>query len=282
MTDETLVVALGERRYRVEHDWARLPAGDGFGPVSQVAADSRGRVYVFQRHDPPVLVFAPDGSFLGPLLDGRVADAHGIYIDPADRLFLVDRDAHQVHVCTTDGREIMRLGERHAPRFGQPFNHPTDAAVGPDGCIYVADGYANACVHRFDPDGRFEHSFGEPGTAPGAFRTPHAVWVDADQRVIVADRDNDRLQVFDRDGDPLAVWSDFVRPMDVWLDGGGRVYVSDQAPRVALLERDGRLVGRCRPVWNGAHGLFGDAAGNLFLAEMNPARITRLAPIADG
>jgi sugar lactone lactonase YvrE len=140
-------------------------------------------VYVFQRAEPPVLAFAPSGALRGGLAEGRIADAHGIAITPDDRLLLVDRDAHQVLILTTDGEILATLGERHRPRPGAPFNHPTDAAVADDGESYVADGYGNSMVHRFSADGRHLQSFGGPGTGPGEFTTPHAVWVDRSNRV---------------------------------------------------------------------------------------------------
>jgi peptidylglycine monooxygenase len=55
--------------------------------------------------------------------------------------------------------------------------------------------------------------------------------------------------------------------------------VTDLVPSLSMLSPDGRMLGRCRPVLNGAHGVWGDADGNLFLAEPNPSRITRLAPV---
>ena len=274
---ERPVVALGDRSYRVERDWAKVPDGVTQGFVSQVAVDSVGQVYLLQRGGPPVLVFAPDGRYLHSLAEGLVLDGHAIAIDAADRIFLTDRDAHQILVLATDGRELARLGERHRPRFGLPFNHPTDVAVAADGEIYVSDGYGNAAVHRFSADLRHLQTWGTPGDGPGAFSTPHAIWVDSRDRVLVADRENDRLQVFDRDGRHLADWPGFYHPMDIWEDARGMVFVSDQIPRLTMLDGEGRLAGRCRGALNGAHGIWGDGAGNLFMAELPPARLTRLA-----
>ena len=80
-------------------------------------------------------------------------------------------------------------------------------------------------------------------------------------------------------GDLLAVWPDFYHPMDIFQDAEQRVYVTDQVPRLSMLAPDGTLLARCRPVLNGAHGMWGDAAGNLYMAEMNPSRVTRLTPL---
>lgn len=277
MTDEVVFAVMADRRYRVERPWGRLPENVRLTAISQLALDSRGRVYVFQRSEPPVVVFEADGAFAGAWGTGRIADAHGIAISGDDRVFLVDRDAHQVLICRTDGTEIGRLGERHRPRFQAPFNHPTDVAVAPDGCIFVSDGYGNSTVHRFSPDGRHDLTWGRPGRGPGEFTTPHAIWVDGRNRVLVADRENDRVQVFDREGKFLAAWGDFYHPMDIYGDADGRIFVTDQIPRLSMLSPDGELIGRCRGVWNGAHGVWGNAAGDVFLAEIQPTRITKLA-----
>ena len=93
--------------------------------------------------------------------------------------------------------------------------------------------------------------------------------------VLVADRENNRIQVFTGDGDYLASWGDHYHPMDIYVDADGLIYVTDQIPRLSLLAPDGRLVGRCRPVLYGAHGVWGDSRSNLYLAEASPMnRIT--------
>lgn len=278
--EESLVVALGDRRYRVERPWGAPPAEIKLAAVSQLAVDSRGRVYVFQRVDPPVVVFEANGEFCVAWGQGRIADAHGICISRDDRVFLVDRDAHQILIFTPDGEQIGALGTRNMPRFQAPFNHPTDIAVAADGDIYVADGYGNSAVHRFSPSGEWKRSWGKPGSGPSQFTTPHAVWVDRLDRVLVADRENDRVQLFDRDGEYLGEWRDFYHPMDIYGDERGMIFVTDQVPRVSMLSSDGTLTGRCRGVWNAAHGISGNAAGDLFLAEVQPSRVTKLSLIA--
>ena len=92
----------------------------------------------------------------------------------------------------------------------------------------------------------------------------------------MGDRENNRLQVFDRDGAFLAAWGDFYHPMQIWVDDRDFVFVTDQIPRISLLSPDGKLVGRCRGAINGAHGLSGDAEGNLYLSELPPQEITKL------
>lgn len=276
---ESLCVVLGDRRYRVERGWGELPDGIRPSAISTIAVDSQGRVYAYRRGSPPVVVFDDTGGFVAAWGGDRIVDAHGIFVTKDDRVFLVDRDAHEIIECTTSGAVVRVLGRRHVPRFGAPFNHPTDVAVAADGEIYVTDGYGNSLVHRFGADGELVQSWGEPGDAPGAFWVPHAIWIDGQDRVLVADRDNDRIQVFDRDGTFLTAWGGFFHPMDLFVDDRGLIVVSDQTPSLCLLSPSGELIGRCKPMSNGAHGVCGNAGGDLYLAEMDPPRLTKLTVI---
>lgn len=277
--DRDLVAVLGDRRYRIERPWGEPSDAYPLQMISRIAVDSQGRVYAFQRAEPPVIVYNPDGSLHAAWGQGRIADAHGMTITADDRVLLVDRDAHQILICTNDGEEIGAIGARHDPQFQAPFNHPTDVAVAPDGEIYVSDGYGNSVVHRFAADGGHLATWGRPGSGPGEFTTPHAVAIDRRDRVLVADRENNRIQLFDRAGVYLDEWGDVYHPMDIYVDERGLVFVTDQIPRLSLFTPDGELIGRSRAVWNGAHGIAGNAAGDLYLAEMRPNRITRLARI---
>ncbi len=278
---QPLFVALGQQRYRVERPWGDLPAGAG--KVTDVVCDDRGQVFVLLRADsyvdpvqPTVIALSPDGSRVAAWGED-IADGHMLSIGPDGRIYVVDRDAHEIVVFDRQGRRVGGIGQRHQPNA--PFNHPCDVAIAPSGDIYVADGYGASRVHRFNPNGDLIGTWGEPGDGPGHFTTPHGIWALADGRVAVTDRENNRVQVFSAQGDLLAIWSDFYHPMDIFQDAQGRIYVTDQIPRLSMLAPDGTLLARCRPVLNGAHGMWGDQAGNLYMAEMNPSRVTRLTPV---
>ena len=108
-----------------------------------------------------------------------------------------------------------------------PAAVPPSFAVAPDGVVYVADGYGNACIHRFAPDGTYLGGFGGPGTGPGEFNLPHGIAIDAHGRVLVADRENERVQFFSETGEYLFEWTDVQRPTQVRVGPGGDVYVSE-------------------------------------------------------
>ncbi len=277
---QTERVVLGEQRYEVQRFWGSIPKQVHSGVFSTVAVASDASVYICQRGNvSPVLCFGLDGELRSAWEEGGVIDPHGITIDKDDRVLLVDRDAHEVQVRTLDGRSLASLGQRHMPSFEAPFNHPTSASVADDGEIYVADGYGNSTVHRFAADGRHLSSFGRAGSGDGEFSTPHAVWVDRQDRVLVVDRENNRICVHDRDGKHMTNWCGFYHPMDIAEDATGAIYVTDQTPRLTRLNGDGEITGRCRPVWNVPHGIACSPNGAIHLTEMNPNSIVTLKPI---
>jgi len=272
-------VLVGGSTYAVERDWAPLPAGMRPGRISTLAVDSHANLFVLRRGaEPPVLVHDAQGRFLRSFGEGLIFDAHGIAIDAHDRVFVVDRDAHQVVGFSATGEVLFTLGERHVPRWEAPFNHPTDLAVASDGTIVVSDGYANGRVHVFAPDRTHRLSFGKVGRGPGELMTSHALIIDRKERIVVADREGDRLQLFSMSGDWLGERGGLSRPMDIFERADGALIVPDMVPSVSAFAPDGTLLGRGRPSLNGAHGITGDAAGTLYLAEIEPNSITRLTP----
>ena len=213
-----LIFGTGDYRYEVVQPFGVLPEGMEFGVTSHVGVDSQGRMYVTQRKDPPVLVFDPQGEYLGGWGQDILADPYGLFVTADDELFIADRATHEVLKLTLDGKVLLRIGGG-APNWGAPFNHPADVAVGPGGDIYVADGFGNSCVHVFDGEGKHLRSWGRPGTGPGEFSTPHGIWVDPQGQVLVADRENSRIQIFDAEGGIITQWrKGLYHPMDIWMD----------------------------------------------------------------
>ena len=282
MPRHELFVRLGATRYRVERPWGEVPLGQGV--PSDVACDAQGRVYCQLRQDPiadaeapAVIVLAPDGRRIAAWGGAEVADGHMLSVHPDGRVFVVDRDAQEIIVFSRDGKRLGGIGRRDRP--GEPFNAPCDIAFAPDGSMYVADGYAASVVHRFSAEGTPMGRWGREGTGPGEFSTPHSVWVLPDGRVTVADRENNRVQVFTPEGTWLADWRGNHKPMSVHGAPGGGLFVTDQVPQLSLLGPDGAIRGRCRPVLNGAHGIWHAPDGRIFLSEQNPPRLTCLVPV---
>ena len=272
-----LLFGTGDYVYEVVQPFGKLPAGMEWGVISRVAVDSQGRVYVSRMADPPILVFDSDGNYLTGWGGDSLIDPHGMLFTSNDELIVCDRDAHQVLKLNLEGEVLLRIGSRSQAHWQAPFNHPADVAVSPSGDIYVADGYGNSAVHRFSGEGERLLSWGNPGTGPGEFSTPHGIWVDVESRVYVADRENSRVQIFDEDGNYLTEWRDLYHPMDIWMDSDGVAYVSDQTPRFNVLSPEGVLLSRGKAPDAGL-GLYGDGKGDLYLSGTFPGA----APVSNG
>lgn len=282
-------------RFTVDDAWAKVPDDYAHLDVAGVDTDGDDTVYLLTRQRDGVVVLDGDGTVRAAWGDGIFTNPHGLTVAPDGTVYCVDCFDHTVRRFTPDGRLLQTLGtpgeatdtgyvrggafvvhgNETVVRAAGPFHGCTNLAIAPDGDLYIADGYGNCRVHRFSADGEWVSSWGEVGIGPGQFHLPHGIAVTADGRVLVADRENERIQVLDADGRFLQAWTDVQRPTDLAVDGAGLVYVSelwrprgtatftrgvtphDLPGRVTVLDPDGGVVAR----W-GASTVMRDAPGN--------------------
>ena len=130
-------------------------------------------------------------------------------------------------------------GEPAPYMSGDPLHRCTHTALSPDGDLYVSDGYGNARVHKYSPDGRLLFSWGEPGTRPGQFNIVHQVCCDEDGWVYIADRENHRIQVFDGRGRFETQWNNMHRPCGLCMTRGASpvAYIGESGPGLAINAR---------------------------------------------
>ncbi|MCF7788885.1 MAG: peptidyl-alpha-hydroxyglycine alpha-amidating lyase family protein [Prosthecobacter sp.] len=211
-----VTASLAQSQHEVVPGWPQLPEGHVLGLCAGVGVDAQNRVFVFHRSGrvwskpfPKAAIAAPTVSVFdgatGRLLStwgaNRFIMPHGLTVDHAGNLWLTDVGLHQVFKCSPAGEVLLTLGEAGVPGSDDKhFNLPTDVAVLTDGSFYVSDGYQNTRVMKFTAAGRFEFQWGTKGHGPGEFHLPHGLTVDAQGRIIVCDRENERLQVFDAKG----------------------------------------------------------------------------------
>lgn len=257
-----VVGSTGSVSFEVVRSFGELPIGMPWGAPSACCVDSRGRVYILRRTDPPILVFDSQGSFVGSFGSGELIEGHGMSITADDEIWVTDKDGHTAVKFSTEGERLLRLGSPDLPTFQAPFAHPTDVAVhAGSGDIYVSDGYGNSRIHRFSSDGELIGGWGEPGQGPGQFTVPHGIWIDRRDRMLVTDRENLRIQLFTLDGELIDIWLDHYKPMDIYVDALDRIYVTDQVPRLTVMTLDGEVIARGL---HRGHGIWGDSTGNLY------------------
>ena len=287
----------GQFTYEVSGaDWGSLPEDWTYKEATAVAVDSADNVYVFNRGTHPMVVFDPDGNIVRTWGDGVFSNPHGVTIGPDDSVYCVDTGDHTVRQFTPEGKLLMTLGTQGSPSpamSGDPFCKPAHLAVDPrNGDMYVADGYCNASVHKYTPDGRHLLSWGESGTAAGQFNIVYNVAVDADGWVYVADRENHRVQVFDDKGRFETQWVNLSRAACLAIvDNGQRlVYVGEYhcgigsnwmgtglGPRVSILNAEGEVLARVGDQTYGdepgrfysPHGIAFDSRGDIYVAEVS-------------
>lgn len=285
----------GEYTYVLVDEWAKLTEGESFVDIGGICIDFEDRVYILNRSSHPVMAFDTEGNLLFSWGEGYFDRPHGSCIGPDGSIYCTDDENHTVSKFTYEGKLLMTLGVRgkhsdtgyrNSPdlfekiasitRGGPPFNRPTGVALSSSGEIYIADGYGNARVHKFSPDGKLLLSWGEPGPAPGQFRLPHSIWVDKYERVWVTDRENSRIQIFDGSGKFLTQWTDLFRPTDVFIDNEDVVYVSELCRRISIFTIDGKLLSRWGnenhdvrdPLFIAPHALAVDSRGDIYIGEV--------------
>jgi DNA-binding beta-propeller fold protein YncE len=283
----------GEYRYELIRDFLKLPDGETFGLVSRVAADAQDRIYVFQRKDPPVVVFDRDGKYLGAWGSGEVTDPHGLKI-VGDTVYTTDRSDSVAKSFSLDGKPQLELGQRgvhsdtgqitnwRAERAAGPFNHPTEMIRHPNGDIYVTDGYRNARVHRFTADGRLVASWGAPGSAPGQFHLPHSIAYDDSGKLYVADRSNKRVQIFTPEGQYLGEWTGMGGPNDISRGRDGNFYIAEQEDNgnpAYVTVRDGNGNVLARMPSRHVHGVGVDSKGDIYAGLTQERSVDKFARV---
>jgi outer membrane protein assembly factor BamB len=302
-----IVIGGGAHRYEVIENWGKLPDGWRYGEVAAVGVDSRDNVYVFSRSAHPMTVFDRDGNFLRSWGEGLFSRPHGVHIAPDDTLYCTDDGDHTVRRMTTDGKLLLQIGVPGEPApymSGDPMNRCTHTALSPQGDIYVADGYGNARVHKYAPDGKRLFSWGEPGTDPGEFNIVHNICCDEDGWVYIADRENHRIQVFDGKGRFETQWNNMHRPCGLSMTRGRNpiAYIGETGPsmsvnanspgigpRVSLWTLQGERIARVGDASRGhasqftaPHGVAVDSRGDIYVGEVaRTAMKNKGTPIPD-
>ena len=296
--------------YQEVKDWPRLPPGVQLGEVAGVDVDRRGHVFVFHRPGrgfepgatelldrPAVLEFdEKSGEFVAAWGAGMFLVPHGITVDDGGNVWVTDVGLHQVFKFSHDGRVLLSLGTARVGGWDAThFNQPTDIAIERDGTFFVSDGYINSRVARFDPSGRFLGEWGKKGAGESQFSNPHGLAFAPNGDVLVADRENSRLQLFDRAGTFKRQWLGAKatgRVFSVAVDPAGAMYVgvrrADYDPPsngVLKLDREWNVTAsvgfgaKDDPVFNAVHDLAIGLDGSIYIAETRTKRVVKLRPV---
>jgi DNA-binding beta-propeller fold protein YncE len=331
-TDKVQPVNSGANPYRVVRDWARLDLeGRQWGGSNGVAIDRDGKsVWATDRCSPgtapgclgtkanPVHHVDESGKEIRSFGGGMFVWPHGIHVDRDGNVWVTDARAASpdelekfpgegnkgsvVVKFSPEGKVLLTLG-KPGVRGNPPeaLTDPTDVVTDPgSGDVYVAESHTSvtdsnlvARISVFDRNGKFLRVIGKTGTAPGEFRTPHALEFDSRGRLIVADRHNHRIQILTKEGKFVGQYDDFGRTSGLAIDKDDVIYTADSEStevvhpgwrrgiRIGSL-KDGKVTifipAHMTP--NSPDGAMGegiaiDATGNIYTAEAQLRGVTK-------
>lgn len=303
--------------FTADHSWGQLPDGRQWGATSAVYPAPDGEhIWVAERCGTnlcvgsdldPVLLFDLDGNLIRSFGAGLITWPHGMFVDDDGNVWVADAVGyapvpagvgHTIKKFSPEGELLMTLGiEGSAGDGPRTFNKPSDLLIAPDGHIFVADGHdagGNNRVVKLAPDGSFVMEWGRTGTANGEFRDVHALAMDSQGRLFVADRGNSRIQLFDQMGNHLETWYHFGRPSGLYITDDDILYATDSESNARRNRgwKRGIFIGSVVDGFvtefipdpepdqdnsgtSGAEGVAVDRYGNVYGAEVGPRRMVK-------
>ena len=286
-----------------EHLWAVVRCGnDGTPRGSQTYCDNSDL--------DPIIRFDPDGNAVKMFGSRMFAWPHGLHVDGDGNVWVTEAGGgeetedgrvfgHQVFKFSPDGELLMTLGEAGVSGDGPDhFTNPSDVVTAPTGDIFIADGHSangNNRIVKLSSDGSFIKAFGETGHGPGQLFGPHAIAMDANGRIFVADRGNMQIVIFDQEGNFLSKWTQFGMPSDIAIDANGKIYVADSESDMTQNPgwEKGIRIGDVETGWvehfildtgdnppitaggSGAESITVDRNGSIFAGEPRPQRLRK-------
>jgi peptidylamidoglycolate lyase len=297
--------------YQLAEGWPVLPDQFKLGNPTGIGIDSLGDVFVFHRASRtwPLAGGIPHsaitektilqingrtGQLMNSWGDRQFIMPHGLTVDNANQIWVTDVGTHQIYKFTHEGKLLLTIGEaKHPGNDKTHFNGPTDIAVLPGGSFYVSDGYGNSRIAKFSASGEYLFEWGKKGDQPGEFNIPHGISANEKSELIVADRENNRIQFFDSSGNFLrqiadrtlgnlfAVAADTTTGNLLATDDISFLKMHHRGSDIISYEASGKLLGRfgrsggytASASWY--HDIAIDKNGNIYVADMLHNRLQK-------
>jgi sugar lactone lactonase YvrE len=228
--------------FEVVRNFMKLPPNVYMGEGIGVATNSKGHIFVNTcAQQTRNFEFDQNGNFIreiGKDSYGHVF-CHGVRVDAQDNIWVIDEGANSIIKYNPQGRAVMILGRRIGfPYNGMEppvkaldpappyiFNRPTDVGFDAAGNIFVADGYVNSRIVKYDKYGHFIKQVGHRGSGPGEFTLLHSLVVDAKGDVYGGSRSDARIVVFDNDLNYKTTYDHVGAPWSMCITSGPHQYL---------------------------------------------------------
>jgi hypothetical protein len=219
------VAANAQTQYQQDLQFPAPGANFSFQEVSWLTVGPQGSIYVLQRGGFDVSIWNPAGPALKEWWPNELLYPHSLRVQrlPSgeSRIWVTDMvppplqvvpHGHCVKEFTESGQRLSTIGACGAGTQGTgldpvQFDKVTDIAFDSKGLRWISDGDLgglNNRVLQLDATGHVLQVWSAPGSLPGSgpgqFNLPHALDIDACDRVFIADTLNHRVQVIRTDG----------------------------------------------------------------------------------
>ena len=297
----------GEWTFQTVPGWAKLPAGTAWGGThGAVVSDRAGQVLVSTESGTGIAVFDVNGAYQGSIA-GEFPAIHSMVLreeDGAEFLYCTHLKGKQILKLRRDGTVVWKFAAPAAAGYAKPDAWtPTATVVGPDGSVYVSDGYGDSRIHQFDRDGNYRKSFSGKGSADGQCKCSHGLALDTRYEqplLLVCDRENRRLTHYDLDGGFVRNTTLFLRRPCQISFRGDLMAISELEGRVTILDKNNVPVAflgdnadrkqwanyRVAPdafregVFTAPHGVHWAPDGALYVQDWNQTgRVTKLVKV---
>jgi sugar lactone lactonase YvrE len=241
--------------YRMVENWPSLNPGMKWGPAINFLPDQQGGTWALLRTEPPIVHFDVSGKIVQSFGSGLFVSGHGMCRDRDGNLWAGDSGpfgdvpgaagrGFVVYKFSPEGKLLLTLGKPGVSQAGtDTFIGPTACAILPNGDVIIADGHwprpstaqqDGDRLVRYTTGGKFVAAYGKLGRGPGEFMGPHALAVDSQGRLFVADRSNNRIQILDKDMNYLDSWKHFGRPSGITILPDDMLVVADSESGIRL------------------------------------------------
>ena len=270
-----------------------------------VVVDKEGHIYTSSSRG--VYCFSPDGKVVRSFLGDKYSNIHDMKINAEEGGEFIygarNANAEGIKFNAKTGEIVLKLPFPKESGLDLKQFSPTAITVGPNGDIFLSDGYASNHIFKFDKNGKYLSHFGKKGNGLKEFNTAHGMTLDTrytPARLLVCDRNHQpkgRLVHYSLDGEFLGeVVTGLGMPTSAVVQGD-YVSVPDLQGRVIILDKNNTIVSvlghNADPklggsfnvpqenwvegIFSGTHGSSWDKDGNLYIQDWNVSgRIMKL------
>jgi ABC-type Fe3+ transport system permease subunit/DNA-binding beta-propeller fold protein YncE len=269
--------------------------GVGAGELNKprsVAVDRLDNVYAVDMTG-RVQKFSPAGQFqlLWQMPQTDLGKPKGMCRDRDGNIVVLEPHYQRVNHFSTDGHLVAQWG--HSGTNAGELKLPRAVAVNSRGEMFVSEYGPTERIQKFSPPAQGSKlllGFGKPGSGPGEFNRAEGLFVDAQDRLYVADSCNHRIQVFSNDGQFIRAYGkpgtgpgELSYPYDICVDASGRQYVCEFGnSRIQVFDASDKPIeiiggpGAAPGQFSNPWGVALDSAGNLYVADALNHRVQKL------